>query len=198
MPSTFVQRRMYSLLWDGTNGQEVADLFTAVDVDDGTYTVVEQVAGSHLTLQAMQGSVNFGQQTYFADKPYFVIDLSHGRIDVLTESQLSARFMPTTQVPGPTPVVPTHTLTVGVGAANIGVLLLGGSANVVVPLDVTMPDTSYAVKWRAVAGAQVLSMLTLNGTITKTTTQVTIPVKATGVASVAGVMLVEAYRLSSS
>ncbi len=59
-----------------------------------------------------------------------------------------------------------------------------------------MPDANYDLRWRAVSGAAVLASIVANGTVTKTASQVTIPLKAQGLASVAGVLLVEVFKLA--
>lgn len=88
---------------------------------------------------------------------------------------------------------PTVTLSVGYGTASLNALVLGGTQTVTVTLDQTMPTSAYTVKCRATAGVTVLSMLTFT-VLARTTTTVQIRAAATGVASVAAVLHVNAYQ----
>lgn len=96
------------------------------------------------------------------------------------------------QVPEPDPQV----LYTAVGKAALPALLLNGTTTPVVAFDQAMPDINYQLRWRAVSGATVLTQIVSNGTPTKTTSQVTIPLKAQGLASIAGVLLVEVFKLA--
>lgn len=88
---------------------------------------------------------------------------------------------------------PTVTLSVGYGTASLNALVLGGTQTVTVTLDQAMPTSAYTVKCRASAGVTVLSMLTF-AVLARTTTTVQIRAAATGVASVAAVLHVNAYQ----
>lgn len=88
---------------------------------------------------------------------------------------------------------PTVTLTVGFGSGSLGALLLGGTQTVTITLDHTMPTSTYTVKTRAINGVTLLSMLTFT-VLARTTTTVQIRAQAVGVASLAALMLVDAYQ----
>lgn len=83
-----------------------------------------------------------------------------------------------------------------VGKAALPALLLNGTTTPVVVFDTAMPDDTYEIRWRAVAGASVLAAIVANGAVTKTASQVTIPLRAQGLATVAGVLLVEVFKLA--
>jgi hypothetical protein len=80
-----------------------------------------------------------------------------------------------------------------VGIYNIPALLLGGNTTVVVPLSGSFVDTNYQVKIRTFAGVNLLSMLSFQ-VMTKTVNSVTIKITASGLASAAGIMMVDCYR----
>lgn len=95
---------------------------------------------------------------------------------------------------GPAAALSTVTQTIGFGNATINALILGGTQNITVPLDATMPNTSYIVKCRAVAGTNLLSQLTFT-VLTRATNSVSIRVTATGLASVAAMLEVNAHSI---
>lgn len=82
------------------------------------------------------------------------------------------------------------------GAVALPSLLLNGSTSVVVPLSGSFPTTTYQVRRRAVAGVTVLSTLTFSET-SRTVSSITYTVTASGLATAAGLLLVDAYSLSS-
>lgn len=88
-------------------------------------------------------------------------------------------------------------LSVGFGSAALNALILGGTQNITVPLDVTMPNNTYTVKCRAEAGTNLLSMLTFT-VLSRSTTSVSIRAQAVGLASIAGVLRVNAYSVTVS
>ncbi len=90
--------------------------------------------------------------------------------------------------------ISSATLTIGFGSASLNALVLGGTQNITVPLDVTMPNNTYIVKTRAEAGTNLLSMLTFT-VLSRSTTSVSIRAQAVGLASVAAVLRVNAYSL---
>lgn len=79
------------------------------------------------------------------------------------------------------------------GMAAIPSLLLNSSTTLAVPLSGTFPDTNYVVKSLAIAGTAVLSTLQVTS-VTKSVSSLSITVKANGLATVAGVLIVNAYR----
>ena len=81
------------------------------------------------------------------------------------------------------------------GIAALPALLLGGSTNIVVTLSGSFPNTTYVYKLRAMAGVNLLSMLSFTE-ISKTNNSITIKVQANGLASLAGLLLVDAYYKS--
>lgn len=92
-----------------------------------------------------------------------------------------------------------------VGAAPIGIILLNASQVVTVTLTGAFPDIDYNVKVRAISGGQVLSMLRVTniektagtpatGNAAAVPATVKVTVQAVGVASLAGVLLVDALR----
>lgn len=88
-------------------------------------------------------------------------------------------------------------LTVGYGSASVNALILGGSQNITVPLDTTMPNNTYTVKCRAEAGTNLLSMLTFT-VLSRSPNSVNIRVAASGLASVAAVLRVNTYSIVAS
>jgi hypothetical protein len=90
--------------------------------------------------------------------------------------------------------ISSATLTIGFGSASLNALVLGGTQNITVPLDVTMPNNTYTVKTRAEAGTNLLAMLTFT-VLSRSTTSVSIKAQAVGLASVAAVLRVNAYSL---
>lgn len=81
------------------------------------------------------------------------------------------------------------------GAVALPGLLLGASTTLAVPLSNAFPDTNYQVRVRAVSGSSVLGMIQVTNTV-KAVNSVSVTVKANGLASSAGVLLVDAYRTS--
>lgn len=94
-PGQFTFRRIYAMLWTGTNGPEIADLYTSLDTDPGTYSVVEEVAGDRLLLRSARAAdgVVLGQRTVFADRPWVVLDQTSGVIANISDAAYTARFL---------------------------------------------------------------------------------------------------------
>lgn len=86
-----------------------------------------------------------------------------------------------------------HSFTIGYGSRSLPVLAPNASATYDVPLDRTMPNTTYEVKTRAFSSTAVLSALQVTANNrTKTSVNVTVKNVGTG-ASVAGILMVDAY-----
>jgi hypothetical protein len=84
----------------------------------------------------------------------------------------------------------TGTANLTIGAAPVGLLALGGSTTVTVPLSRTMPSATYDVDF---AHSAVVSLSNVTFTnVVKTTTSVTVRVTATGLALAAGTLIVVA------
>lgn len=79
------------------------------------------------------------------------------------------------------------------GIAALPALLLGGSTNIVVPLSGSFPNTSYTYKTRAMSGTSILTMLVITE-VSRTVNSVTVKVQANGLASLAGLLLIDAYK----
>jgi hypothetical protein len=81
-----------------------------------------------------------------------------------------------------------------VAAASIPALVLGGTASVTATFKNSFPNLSYVPKWRAFAGVTVLGTLTATETA-RTVNSITYTIAAPGLATAAGVLLVDAYSL---
>lgn len=79
------------------------------------------------------------------------------------------------------------------GILNVPALLLGGNTTVVVPLSGSFADNNYQVKIRIFAGVNLLSMITPQ-VMSKTVNSVTIKITASGLASAAGILIVDCYK----
>ncbi len=81
------------------------------------------------------------------------------------------------------------------GIIALPALALGGSTTVTVNLSGSFPDNTYQIKFRALSGTSVLAMIQIVS-FTKNTNSVNVTVKANGLASLAGLLLVDAYKLT--
>lgn len=81
------------------------------------------------------------------------------------------------------------------GLVALPALALGGSTTITVPLSGTFPDTNYVIKCRALSGTSVLSMIQITNVV-KNVSSAAITVRANGLASIAGILLADAYRTS--
>ncbi len=81
------------------------------------------------------------------------------------------------------------------GAYALPALLLNASTTITIPLSGTFPDTNYVLKVRAVTGNTTLGMIQVTNVV-KAVNSVNVTVKANGLASSAGLLLVDAYRTS--
>jgi hypothetical protein len=79
-----------------------------------------------------------------------------------------------------------------VAAASIPALLLNGTTSVTATFKGSFPSTVFTAKWRAFAGVSILSTLTVTET-SRTASSITYTVAAPGLATAAGVLLVDAY-----
>lgn len=215
MPAEFMMRRCWALRWDGTNGAEVAALITSMDTDEATYQVAGEVPGDRLTLRAYDGGVWVGVQIVVtAAAPWVVCDIGAPTYELLSDASKEARYLPgpaAAPLLGVTtpPPAPTYTIRDTVGAAELPVLtLVAPTAEIQVAFTPPMPlsMTASMVRWRALAGARVLTMLSLQQiaepiVLVKSSTETTgvrIFLRTTGVASLAGVLLVDAQQLVQS
>ncbi|MBN1174537.1 MAG: hypothetical protein JXA67_20380 [Micromonosporaceae bacterium] len=216
--SNMVFRVTYSTKWTGSNATEIRDMCQAADIYGSAWSVDEETP-EQTTLRENRLTGPDVVWVVYAAEPWVVVTPGfQGIFARLSDSVYGARFLTAesvgiliasmgqvgdtlladekfvTAIVAQVPTPPAQTLYTAVGRAALPILAPNGTTTAVVDLDAAMPNASYIVKWRAVAGAAVLSTIVLNGTITKTTTQVTIPLKSTGV-SVAGVLLVEVFWL---
>lgn len=83
-----------------------------------------------------------------------------------------------------------------VAAASIPALLLGGSTSVTATFKNAFPSTAFMPKWRAFAGVSVLSTITAVES-SRTASSITYTVSAPGVATAAGILLVDAYVIGN-
>lgn len=79
------------------------------------------------------------------------------------------------------------TANLAVGARPVGALALGGQTSITVVWSHAMPNTTYRIEW-AHSAVVALSNVTITETA-RTTTSVTVTVKATGLALVAGTLI---------
>lgn len=79
------------------------------------------------------------------------------------------------------------------GIAALPALILGGSTNIIVPLSGSFPNTTYTYKVRAMSGVSLLTMLTFTE-VSRTVNSITVKAQSTGLASVAGLLLIDAYK----
>jgi hypothetical protein len=79
------------------------------------------------------------------------------------------------------------------GIVALPALALGASTTLNVTLSGSFPDNNYQVKFRAISGTSALTMLQITS-FTKTTNSVSVTIKANGLASLAGLLLVDAHK----
>lgn len=206
--------------YDGTNSAEIRDSFypylqttpqypfiqsegggtlvlALTDVDLGTVTQTMTI-GDWISIPPEHSNAGLpSAQVYNSGFPldlFFLAEVSADSIGAQLLEDEGFVDAIVAEVPAPDPQV-LHT---AVGRAALPALLLNGTTSPVVVFDQAMPNTNYQIRWRAVAGAAILSSIVANGAVTKTTTQVTVPLRAQGLASVAGVLLVEVFELAES
>lgn len=85
-------------------------------------------------------------------------------------------------------------ITPSVGTGSVGALALGATASVVVPLTPELPDTSFVPIVSLFGGAGLLGNLTLLGVTAKTTSSVTVAVRAPLAVSAGASVQVVAFR----
>ncbi len=193
-----------AIQYDGTNSAEILALIPPYTVApfDPVYATIDSETGSALTLRT-DHPVYGPQVLPIPLNSWVVFDVNQpdqglGNVTTLP-NMVGAPGVGDFYLPAagfePEPTDP-QVLHVAVGKAALPALLLNGTTSPVVVFDTPMPDANYDLKWRAVSGAAVLSSIVANGAPTKTASQVTIPLRANGLASVAGVLLVEVFKLA--
>jgi len=139
MPGQFVFRRIHALQWTGSNGAEIADFYTSLDADKGTYAVIEENA-DRLVLQSTLDGVIFGRRTVFPDRPWVIMDQTSGVIATVTTASYEARFV---RAPDAVPLLgiestPYFGAGLGLAASTIGI---GATVNVDVQVFPSVPTT---------------------------------------------------------
>lgn len=227
----FVYRQVYAIKWNGSNGADVASVVGAIDVDDSVWSVAQETPGVHLKLLQYQASTRTSSHwVVTADRPWVVTAYDQGVLDTLDDRQYAARWLRQPALRAENlantkaallidaewqaslktalGVAATPTLVKAVGAASLPVLTV---ANPSITVDVTLSRslplsvTAADVDWRAIAGAQVLSMIQLqdvanpivlltSGTPSRVT-GVRFLLRTVGGVSVAGVLLCDVAKL---
>lgn len=102
MAREFLQRQRWALRWDGTNGTDVAQLWTDMPTDGAEYVLTEQIAGDHMTMQVMVGGLPFSTRTLTADRPWSIADYGYGSVETCSDQEKIDRYtagVRTTDVP---------------------------------------------------------------------------------------------------
>lgn len=204
-----------TILYDGTNGAEILSLLPAYEYGIGLTVEAFIVSEEDDTLSlrmivpdygTMDVTVSVGQGLQFPPVEMFPLQslssISDQQLQFIPEP--STAYIATELLGDQTFIdailaqVSAPALYTAVGRAALPAMLLGGTSAPVVVFDSSMPDTNYQVRWRAVSGSTVLGSVVSNGAMTKTTSQVTVPLRASGLASIAGVLLVEVFQLAAS
>lgn len=122
--------------------------------------------------------------------------LTFGDEAIVTEADWGVKWTPRPDTPAMIATMQAGmNMTQAVGLAPVNALLAGASqTNIVVTFTngASFPNTSYRARTRAYSGVSVLSALTIVET-SRTTTSITFTATATGVATLAGLILVDAY-----
>jgi hypothetical protein len=194
-PGQFTMRRIYATFWNGANGEEIAALYTSIDTDPGTYSVVEEIPGDHLQLRSTNAATGqvLGHRTVFADRPWVVIDQTSGVIANISEAAYAVRFLRGSEAGaliagGQEPYFGDG---LGMAAATIGI---GATVNVDVAVSPPIP-TGYLST--AVLRTQILAVTGVNLTTTTLAATPTVVVPFVPTALVGGV-IVPAYSLVRS
>jgi hypothetical protein len=200
----FVIRNIRAVRWSGSNGALVAQLCNEIEVDDAVWTVTSEMPGDRLVLsQTQAGGANPGIWVVLAARPWVLVSNDFAGVwAMLSDATYETRYttgnsIVQAAVDGSVVQFPTYALVNSSGEATVPAMLLGGTANVVVTLRNVMPSAGYNVTWRVTNGVNLLSQVVLQAgkTLTKTPATVTVPLRTTGLASVAGLLTVEASLL---
>lgn len=199
-----VIRDIRAIRWDGANGELIRTMCAEIEVDQATWSVQTQTPEKLVLFQRQAGGANPGYWTVTPAKPWVLISNDFpGVWAILSDAAFANRYttwnqLLTTAVSEAVINIPTYVLINSSGELALPALtLLSSNFNAVVPLRNAMPNATYNVTWRATAGTNVLSSISLQAgkTVTKTATAVTIPLRTTGVATLAGIVTVEASLL---
>lgn len=185
-----LQRILVATQWTGNNIAEVMDMVTSMTITGSTWTSVVN-GGERLLITE---TTSAGQvRMYPVTLNYWVIvspDL--GIVAPMSPAVFNARYANAATSFAQSLVFAGAYTQQEVGAATVGALLLGASAQVVCPLSGAFVDTNYSVKVRVISGTSVLSALTVTNVV-KGLSSVTVTLQA-GVATLAGVVLVDCLR----
>ncbi len=163
-PGQFAFRRIHAMLWTGSNGTEIAGLYTSLDTDPGTYSVVEEFAGERLLLRSTNADtgVVLGHRTVFADRPWVVIDQTSGVIANISDAAYQARFVRATEAGALIGGTAQSYFGEGVGMAPSGIAI-GATAIIDVQVCPPIPGAYLA---GALLRTQILAVSGINLTTT--------------------------------
>jgi hypothetical protein len=196
--------------WTGANAAEVLAMLATVTPYTSNVWTVQADDGQALMLRETAPLGNWAPWPVQLGQ-WVVVRPDFGIIARLSNAAYQVRYKTTRdlfmEAAGDAGVRAALNIQQEVGAAAIGIILLGGSSTVNVTLTGAFPDTNYNVKVRAVAGTSVLSMLRVTNVVktagilanpatgqTMVPATVAVTLQAVGVASLAGVVLVDCLR----
>lgn len=201
---TLIRPRVQWMRWDGTNGQQIADMLDQM-ADDAWWSFAgESTVSGYVTFRReLNGVINI--VTGSVANPNIVMVMGAQFPTAVRDDHFAFRYMELAEEAAriaPSIPVPSYTLISAVGQGNLPALLLNGTTTVAWTWDVTMPATITPahVHWRAHAGTSVLSSIQLQAIanpITVTATGGTIALRAVGLASLAGIVQLDASMLTS-
>lgn len=192
----------WHVTYTGANSAEVLDAVQKVTPYSGNvWSIVKEDADGLVLLETSPVPHQPAAQWLIVPNTYVVIQPDFGIVARISPAAGAARFNSYVDIYSAAASDPAVINKLGAalqpqyenGVTSLPVLLLGSSASLIVPLSGTFPDTNYQVKTRMVSGTAVLSMLSVTN-IVKATNSVTVTVRASGVASVAGNLFVDCHR----
>lgn len=201
---SLVIRNIRALRWTGSNGALIAQMCGEIEVDEATWSVQTETPERLVLFQRQAGGANPGYWTITPAKPWVLISNDFpGVFANLSDQAFVNRYatwneLLQTAVSEAVISIPTYVLINTSGELPLPALsAVAPNFTAVVPLRNAMPNATYNVTWRATAGAAVLSAIGLQAgkTVTKTASAVTIPLRTSGVATISGIVTVEASLL---
>jgi hypothetical protein len=198
-PNTPLYNKYYAAWYDGSEASAL-DCFTAAQhATNFAWTYIGNIQNSQAYIKKCPPTLPSSPTcvTYTTVvNTWFVVNAVSGNCTSIADGWFQPTFATSAEidVASGKPLITSVTLQEETGSIALPALLLGGSTSVTVAMSGSFPDLTWIPKRRAIAGASVLSTLTFAETA-RTVNSITYTVTA-GVASLAGVLLVDGYKLT--
>lgn len=200
-PTTPLYHKYYAAWYDGSDASAL-DCFTAAQhATNFAWTYIGNATNIQAYIKRCPPTLPTSPlcATYTTVvNTWFIVDAFSGVCYSVEDGKFQPAFSTSAQIDaygaGTAGLVTSVTLQEETGSIAIPALLLGGSTSVTITMSGSFADLTWIPKRRAIAGASVLSTLTFTETA-RTVNSITYTVTA-GVASIAGVLLVDGYKLT--